>query len=126
MECEVCGKDAGKTVPVKIDGTIFEACSNCAVYGEKLEVQEQRFHKPAVQQKNESIFEMGSGSELKDDFGKEIGKARQRKEMTIEELAKEIFESASYVKRIEAGAIKPSEKLVAKLEKALGVSLRAD
>ncbi|MBS7637418.1 TIGR00270 family protein, partial [Candidatus Bathyarchaeota archaeon] len=60
---------------------------------------------------------------LVEDYGRRIREARERMNMTVEELARRIGEKESVVKKLEKEELVPSEALVQKLRRALRVEL---
>jgi len=66
---------------------------------------------------------LGEDLELVDDFGEVVRKARMGLGLTQEELAKQIGEKLTVIKKIEAGEFKPSISLARKLEKILRIRL---
>lgn len=140
MPCEMCGA-SGNLKNVLIDGVEMKACENCSQYG-KVIVEE----KPAVSRSSGSSsarrksYTPQTSSirkikdkhariiasynyELIDDYGLEIRKAREKKKLTIEELAKKIFEKESILRRVENNSLEPNKKMIDKLQRFLGVSL---
>ena len=61
--------------------------------------------------------------ELIDDYAKVIRTARQKHNMSQDELSQRIGESISTLKAIEAGRQKPTERTIRGLERELGISL---
>jgi len=61
--------------------------------------------------------------ELVEDYAKIIQTARQKKNISQDELAQRVGESISTLKSIEAGRQKPTEKTIRGLERELGISL---
>ena len=61
--------------------------------------------------------------ELIEDYSKIIRSARQKKNMSQDELAQRVGESISTLKSIESGRQKPTEKTIRGLERELEVSL---
>ena len=64
------------------------------------------------------------GLEIVPDYGKIIRKGREAKGLTVKELAMKIFEKESLLHRLENQSIKPSDELIRKLEKQLGIGLK--
>ena len=62
--------------------------------------------------------------ELAEDYHKRIIKGRRTKDLTQEELAKRINEKKSVISRLETGEMRPSDRLVKKLEKELSIKLK--
>lgn len=124
MQCEICGQETGKLKTVMLDGTEMKACENCAKFG--IEKEKPLEHARKIEfERQERIesndFESESG--LKPSFGRIIQGARQRKNLTFEELGKKIFESPSVLKRVESEKMVPEPKLIKKLEKELELKL---
>ncbi len=136
MECEICGKPAAKTKKIELDGSTFIVCKECAAFGKEME-------KPAagsavtiapapgfsrslreIRRPGYAAEKMDLGTNLLPDYGRVIRKARERKKLTVKELARKIFEKESLLHRVEGQAIKPSDSLIAKLEKQLGIKLK--
>jgi putative transcription factor len=61
--------------------------------------------------------------ELVEDFAKIIRTARQKRNMSQDELAQRVGESISTLKSIESGRQKPTEKTIRGLERELEISL---
>lgn len=124
MQCEICGKATANAKKVVIDGSEMLACAECASFG--VEKQEQ-FAGQRIDFQEREFVKTGKfdlGLDFKKGFGKIIQQARQKQGLTIEELGKKIFEPASLLKRIESEHIKPSEKVISKLEKTLNINLK--
>ncbi|KAK6329754.1 multiprotein-bridging factor 1 [Orbilia brochopaga] len=70
--------------------------------------------------------DVGKISKVSVDVGKAMSQARQAKEppMTQKELATKINEKPSVINDYESGRAIPSQQVLAKLERALGVKLR--
>jgi len=124
MECELCGKNS-KLSQVSIDGAMMMVCSGCASLGNEVKinvpVQERKstfFYKPS--------HKLAVATEVVEDLGLQVRKAREQRGLTREELAKKIFEKASVMHRIESGHFVPDDKTLRKLEKELGVRLEAN
>lgn len=61
--------------------------------------------------------------ELIEDYAKTIRTARQKKNMSQDELAQKVGESISTLKSVESGRQKPTEKTIRGLERELEISL---
>jgi putative transcription factor len=104
----------------------MRTCGNCAKFG----VQEKalprvpkregrptsfaRKKKPSVKEKATEIIE---------EYGIAIRRAREKKGLTQEELGKLINEKMSVITRLESERMSPNEKLARKLEKTLNSKL---
>lgn len=77
----------------------------------------------AVRSRERDVFsEMGG--ELAEDYGDRIRSARQRKGLTLDDLAKKLAEKATFLAKVEAGQQRPSDELAKRLERELGIKLR--
>lgn len=140
MDCEICGKEIGKLRQSVVDGNTLFVCEDCASFGkekavekteETLQRQAPRNTTPQSTMPQKTIMppefrrkEFDLGLEIVDDFGKQVRKAREVKGLTTKELAMKIFEKESLLHRIENQAIKPSDEMIKKLEKQLGIQLK--
>lgn len=138
MECEVCGSAVHSPKRVRIDGIEMLACGECAKLGIVLEVpmearqKKQGFAPNApYAQRNYIPHKIGLQPNPKfeevilvDKFGMKIQQARQKLGWTREELAKKLYEKESTMHRIELSEFKPSNGLLAKIEKLLGIELK--
>ncbi len=136
MICEMCGIEVPVTKPVFIEGTKLSVCMNCARFGDENKaggpsgapvtagVVEERLQRREKRMSTRNIYESSTSVELVDDFGREVREARESKGMTIEEFANSINEKKGTIAKIESNNIIPDDKLIKKLEKALGISLR--
>ncbi len=124
MNCEICGAVTDKNITVLIDNTQFDVCGKCSSLGTKIEVQDDRlFRKPVT--KNIPVQNKVLEAEaLIDGFGKKIMQARQKKNLTLKELAMKLYEKESVIQRIESEKFVPSAKTIKKLETELGINLR--
>ncbi|MEE8167822.1 MAG: multiprotein bridging factor aMBF1 [Candidatus Hydrothermarchaeales archaeon] len=122
MECEICGKSIERAVSVKIEGTLMRTCGACSKLGELKEERKsfiprsKTFKRPvAVDAKAEVDFVEG--------YPELIRCAREKRNLTQEELGKLINERASVIARLEAGRMMPDLKLTKKLERVLGIKI---
>lgn len=130
MDCEICGKGIGKLRQTVLDGNTLFVCEDCASFGKEKAVKEtgETLQKPAPQRIvlpprfREKEFDLGL--EIVQDFGKQVRKAREAKGLTTKELAMKIFEKESLLHRIENQSIKPSDAMIEKLGKQLGIQLK--
>jgi putative transcription factor len=136
VRCEVCGRKIhGKPYKVMIEGARLTVCGKCAKHGtiaweeakpktavtlkpriarHQLKIQSK---KPPPQRAAESILE------LVEHFDVKIRQAREKLELSHEELGRKISEKVSVLKKIETGKMTPDNKLAAKLEYALKIKL---
>jgi putative transcription factor len=120
------------TKRVSIEGTIMRACAGCAKFGRDLDSRAQvpsgapakritvAVSKPQVR----DIYKEIGDAELVDDMGARIRKARTTRGLKQDDLGKLINERKSVIESLENGRMHPDDKLVAKLEKVLGIKLK--
>jgi putative transcription factor len=136
MLCEMCGREVTFCKKVIIEGVPLEVCTECAKFGKdatKSEPQKGPEPKPIISQRLEvrekrlrqkDIYDKGGQEELVSDYGDVLRRARVRAGMTVKDLALKINEKATVLSKVEAGTMRPEDKLVAKLEKELGITLK--
>jgi putative transcription factor len=134
MMCEMCGKEVPTTKTVMVEGSKLNVCPNCARFGEDYRsgqsgapmsssVIEQRLEKRERRMKTKDIYSGTSSTELIADYGTVIREAREAKGMDLEQFAASILEKKGTLSKVEAGALVPDDKLIKKIEKALGIKL---
>lgn len=133
MICEMCGKDVGRTKPVLIEGTSLNVCQDCSRFGKEGVVRSSSGHltsevvvdRLAQRQKryrSKDVYE-SEKPELLMDYADRIRKARQRMNMSHEDLGRKINEKKSLVTKIESGDMFPNDEITKKLERALEIKL---
>jgi putative transcription factor len=136
MQCEMCGQEVPFCKKVKVEKTIMQVCSKCERFGN--EVAQKAPSKPATpavvtqrleRRENRSqfrdVFEtQDTGDSIVLDFARKITVARNSKGLTKKEFAARINEKLSVVHKLERGELNPDDKLMKKLEKELGISLK--
>lgn len=112
-ECETCGRSA-ELVKSHIENALLSVCRKCAGLGKVLKDEAAP---PARRQEPKIAI-----TELIPDFPAAIRASREAQKITRKGLAQKIREKESVVARIENG-MRPTEQLIGKLEKALGIAL---
>ena len=147
--CELCGRNMkGRGRNVTIEGASMLVCPQCAArFGGQPTSSESRLTstprlrpswvggperpthtqprrttspKPRPKPKSGVLIDE---LELIEDYAKKIRTARQRKNISQEELAQKIGERISTLQSIEAGRLKPTGKTIRGLERELEISL---
>ena len=121
MDCEICGAENAKR-NILMDGQKLLVCDSCSDLGEKTTFgivvkTNQLKNEPANFIRKERDFSLTEG------FGEKIRQARQKKNLSIKELAEKIFEKESFLHKIEQQKHIPEERLAKKLENFLGIKL---
>lgn len=120
MPCEMCGKDE-QLVKALVEGSILNVCKQCAQYGQIIET-------PKIEVTiNRPIYPVKHSEEQVEDiipnYPTLIKQAREQKNLTQEEVAKDIAEKESVIHKLESGHMKPSVKLAKKLEQYFRITL---
>ena len=134
MICELCGRDVPRLKKVIIEGVVLNVCDECAKFGKEIKGNEipkdVKYLPPEVvrerlerkRRKRRDYLE--EEEVLIDDYSRVIREARERMGLTQDELAKKILEKKTVISKIERGEMRPDEKLIKKLEKALNIKLK--
>ncbi|MBL7147905.1 MAG: TIGR00270 family protein [Nanoarchaeota archaeon] len=120
MQCEMCGRE-GEIVGAIVEGTMLKVCSNCAKFGNVVEVK-----KPVVREEVKRVVPIKHVEIVEivvDDYSLKVKNAREKFDLKQEELAKQIAEKESVIHKVETGGLKPSLKLAKKLEQFLKIKL---
>jgi len=134
LRCEVCGRKIyGKPYKVVIEGAKLTACVECSKHGKIVREVEAKPGIPMPKTKTAVTppkvhVKRPSGTidatqELVEDFDLKIRCAREKLEISHEQLGKKINEKVSVLKKVETGKMKPDNMLAAKLEHALKIEL---
>ncbi len=135
MICELCGIDVPQTKFVKVEGAALHVCPKCEKFASSGAVKTEtgQVLRPSVaeglavrqkRQREKDIYESSEEKELALDYPEKVREGRMRKGLSQEELARLINEKKSMIVKVENGEIRPNDKLVRKLERALEMSLR--
>jgi len=136
MICEMCGKEVPATKPVFIDKTKLNLCGACAKFGDEqreakgaaqkgpsAQAIENRLQNRERRMQTRDIYSQKDARHLRDDYGDAIKAARLDKGMSQEDFAASIGIKKGMLSKIEANNMIPEDKLVSRIEKALGISL---
>jgi putative transcription factor len=147
VQCEMCGTKTGSPKTVKIEGAELDVCDECADFGTEVKTQDTSSTSTKYSTSSSSSSSSDSASsaarstssssggggggrdmfdeidEVVQDYDERIRNARESEGLTQEELANQLNEKASLIRKIEGGDVLPSDKVQRKLEKALAISL---
>jgi len=123
MDCEICGRNGNLNL-VSLRGTQMNVCQKCGKYGVEVPEEIIQDYKPKIIRKVNSDEE--DSFEYAENYSKAIQRARQQKSLNRKQLAQQINESESLLAKIEAGKIKPTEKVIKKLEKFLKIKIHTE
>ena len=146
VQCEMCGADTQSPTTVKIEGAELDVCSECTDFG--TEVRQETSGSTSTKYSTSSSTGTSSGSssssaggsstgsstprrrdmfdemdELVADYDQRIREARESRSLSQEELAKQLNEKASLIRKLERGDMLPSDEVQKKLERSLDITL---
>lgn len=140
--CEMCGKQVGKGIRIKVDKAILVVGPECTRFGTPVESapRNELRRAPASQvqprvaaraepklARKEARREKDpldrQGGELVLDYSRRIQQARNALGFKQEELAAKLNEKKSVIRELESGSLVPNDTLIRKLEKQLKITL---
>jgi putative transcription factor len=146
VQCEMCGTETSTPKTVKIEGAELDVCDSCAEFGTEVRTEESsqtstKYSTSSSSGTSESDSS-GSGSaggsgggsrrrrdmfdemdEVAADYDQRIREARESASLSQEDLAGELNEKASLIRKLERGDMLPSDSVQKKLERKLEISL---
>jgi len=145
VQCEMCGTETASPNRVKIEGAELDVCDECTDFGTEI-TQEETTSSTSTKYSTGSGSSSGtstsSGStssggggrrrdmfddmeELAQDYDDRIRDARESAGLSQSELANQLNEKASLIRKLEHGDTLPSDDVQHKLERALDIDLTA-
>ena len=146
VQCEMCGAETDSPTAVKIEGAEIDVCDDCAEFG--TEVRQPASESASTKYSTgssdggSSASSGGGGAsgssggstsrapdmfddmeEVAQDYDERIRSAREASGLSQEELAKELNEKASLIRKLERGSMLPSDSVQSKLERRLDIAL---
>jgi putative transcription factor len=134
MRCEVCGRKIhSDPVRANIEGATLTVCVECSkhgqvVYGEPSAATtapsptKSYQHIPVIMRKPAAATVQIS-QEIVEDYANVIRIAREKQNLTLEDLGKKVAERASLLRHVEAGKVAPNNQLANRLEHVLKITL---
>jgi putative transcription factor len=132
MQCEICGAEIReKPLCITIDNSELQVCQRCAPYGKPVDKRTPVSRKvsPIVRtvtktekRQNKDFFDILK-NELLENYVKIIRDAREAKGWSQEDLAENLKEKASLIKKIERSEIIPEDSVIKKLENTLKIKI---
>ncbi|MFB6187461.1 MAG: multiprotein bridging factor aMBF1 [Halobacteriaceae archaeon] len=144
VQCEMCGQETESPKTVKVEGAKLQVCADCTDFGTEVQTSEssssstkystsseesttstssssqQQQSSQSRQQSTDLFDEM---DEITPDYDQRIRNAREANDLSQADLADEINEKASLIRKLERGEILPSDNVQKKLERRLDISL---
>ncbi len=134
MICEMCGAEVPRTKLVMVEGAAVNACPRCEKYASSgaVKTKEGKVMLPSVADRlghrerrmRQRDVLTGGEKELVFDYPQRVRRGRQKAGMSQDDLAKALNEKKSVIVKVENGDIRPTDKLIAKLERALNITLK--
>ena len=144
VQCEMCGADVPNPKTVKVEGAELDVCDDCADFG--TEVKQESTSTTSTKYStssssggsSKSTSSGGSGGssggrrrrdmfdemdEVAQDYDQRIRNAREAEGLSQEDLAKQLNEKASLIRKLERGDVLPSDDVQRKLERKLDITL---
>ena len=145
VQCEMCGAETGSPKTIKVEGAELDVCDNCADFGTEVKTQQDsgststKYSTSSSDQSSGSSASSSSSSssrsrrsdmfddmdEIAPDYDDRIRDARESAGLSQEELADDLNEKASLIRKLERGDVLPSDEVQQKLERELDISLTA-
>jgi putative transcription factor len=140
----MCGANESSLTTTKVEGAELDLCENCKGFGTAVETQQSSSSSSKYSTSSSSGTSNSGGAssssnsggstrrkkdmfddmdELAADYDDRIRNGRESLELTQEELANQLNEKASLIRKLERGDILPSDDVKAKLEKKLDITL---
>ncbi len=138
MFCEICGGPIrGKPFRVNVEGSTLLVCRACVRYGRKVEISAETSPisaakplKSALKPKRtprkkpaRASLSIESEYSVVENYGAIIKKAREKRGLKQEDLAKVLKEKVSLLRKIEAEKQAPPPPLARKIERILSVKI---
>jgi len=125
MQCDMCGSEK-KLMDAIVEGVMMKVCENCAKYGEVIPIKsgEEIASLPKLR-KTQHVKDEKEFDYVLEKYAEMVKKAREKKGLKQEEVAKAIAEKESVIHNIESGHLRPSIRLAKKIGAFLGVNLIA-
>ena len=146
----MCGAETGSPKTIKVEGAELDVCDDCTDFG--TEVRDESTSSTSTKYSTSSGSSGGSGGgpttrssgsrssgssggrspgsdmfddveELATDYDERIRKGREEAGLSQEDLARELNEKASLIRKLERGEMLPSDEVQKKLERKMGISL---
>ena len=143
-QCEMCGAEKPSLTTTKVEGAELQLCDDCKGFGTEVRTESSGSSSTKYSTSSSSgTSSNASGSsgsssssssrrrrdmfddmeELAADYDQRIRDAREGTGMSQEDLANELNEKASLIRKLERGDILPSDSVQKKLERELDISL---
>lgn len=134
VACEMCGRELPIHATIQVESARMSVCVGCARFGKVVEAPAPKTGAPQAgspagsharpRSHAEKRVPLESDEEIVENFGERVRIARERKRVSLDDLARAVNEKKSLLAKIETGAHFPDPTVTRKLEAALGIKLR--
>ncbi len=146
VQCEMCGTETDTPTTAKIEGAELQVCDACADFGTTVSESETTSSgskystassgggsganastgssaggSGGSQRRSRDLFD--EMEVLADDYPERIREAREAAGLSQEDLAEQLHEKASLIRKLERGDMQPSDAVQRKLERNLEITL---
>ncbi|WP_207588972.1 multiprotein bridging factor aMBF1 [Halomontanus rarus] len=152
VQCEMCGAETSSPKTIKVEGAKLDVCSDCTDFGTEVKTASSSSTSTKYSTSSSSS-NSGSSSggqsagassssssssssgrsrrsdmfddmdEIVTDYDDRIRRARENEGLSQSDLANELNEKASLIRKLERGDTLPSDRVQSKLERFLDISL---
>ncbi|WP_092699954.1 multiprotein bridging factor aMBF1 [Halovenus aranensis] len=144
VQCEMCGTETASPNRVKIEGAELDVCDECTEFGTEVKTDSgssstSTKYSTSSSSSSDSSSSTSTGGtstgggrrrdiydemdEIAPDYDERIRNARESAGLTQDELAKQLNEKASLIRKLEHGETLPADEVREKLERGLDISL---
>jgi putative transcription factor len=146
VQCEMCGTETSSPKTVKVEGAELQVCDQCAEFGTEVKTESKSStstkYSTSSSSSSSSSSSGGSGSsgggggssrrrsdmfddmdEIAQDYDEKIRSARESRGLSQTELAQQLNEKASLIRKLERSETLPSDDIQGKLERFLDIDL---
>lgn len=154
VQCEMCGTETASPSTIKVEGAELEVCDECTDFGTEVRTESDSTSSSKYSTSSTGGASSGGGTsttssttttsgttsssgggrqdemfddvdDLAQDFDERVRTARESADMSQEELASDLNEKASLIRKIERGETLPTDDLQQKFERHLDIDLSA-
>ncbi len=142
-QCEMCGAEKSSLTTTKVEGAELDLCEDCSDFGTEVKTESTSTTSTKYSTSSSSSGSSGGSTgststssgggrrrdmfdqmdEIASDYDQVIRTAREDEDLSQEELADELNEKSSLIRKLERGEMLPSDDVRSKLQRRLGVSL---
>ncbi|WP_299331161.1 multiprotein bridging factor aMBF1 [Haloplanus sp.] len=141
-QCEMCGAESSSLTTTKVEGAELQLCDDCTEFGTEVRTESSSSSTKYSTSSSSSSSSSSGGSsstggggrtrrrdmfddmdEIVADYDDRIRSAREERGLSQEELAAELNEKASLIRKLERGDMLPSDDVQSELETELDIVL---